>query len=104
MHFSCVDVVSSELPIRPVLAIFPQNNIYEGDILTITCTISNSLQRSDTVNLFVSQGINLLSAGHTVVNYSLIAVARDPGEFECKLEMGNVVKVVNDTVSVTGEL
>lgn len=104
MHFSCVDVVSSELPIKPVLEIFPQNNIYEGDRLTITCTVSNSPQRSGTVSLFVSQGIRLLSSGKTRVNHSLTAVAKDPGVFECKLEMGNVVKVVNETVSVTGEL
>lgn len=87
-----------------MLEIFPQNNIYEGDRLTITCTVSNLPQHSENVHLFVSQGIRLLGTGKTKVNHSLIAVAKDPGEFECKLEMGNVVKVVNETVSVTGEL
>ena len=32
------------------------------------------------------------------------ALAKDPGEFECKLEMGNVAKVAKKTISVMGEL
>ncbi|XP_029917895.1 platelet endothelial cell adhesion molecule isoform X4 [Myripristis murdjan] len=90
-----------ELFITPVLEIFPEYNIYEGDRLDISCTIRNSPYSSQAVNLFLSQGTQLLSNGNSKVNYSMIALAKDSGEFECRLEMGNVVKVATKMVSVT---
>lgn len=88
----------------PVMEIAPQYRIYEGDRLSITCTISKSLYSSQSIHLYLSQGTRLLSHGDTRVNHSMEALAKDPGEFECKLEMGNVVKVAKKTISVTGEL
>lgn len=87
----------------PILKIAPQHKIYEGDRLTITCVISNFLN-SESIHLYLSQGTQLLSNGDTKVNHSMIALAKDPGEFECKLEMGNVVKVDTKRISVTGKL
>lgn len=102
--FYAIDFVSLELPITPILEIVPQYKIYEGDQLAITCTIRNLLHSSESVHLYLSQGTQLLSSGNTKVNHSMIALAKDPGEFECKLEMGNVVKVTIQKVSMTGEL
>lgn len=99
-----IDFVDLELPIRPILEVAPQRKIYEGDRLTITCLISNFLHSSESSHLYLSQGTQLLSNGDTKVNHSMIALAKDPGEFECKLEMGNVVKVDTKKISVTGKL
>lgn len=97
-----IDFVSLELSITPVLEISPQYKIYEGDQLNILCTISNFL---NSTHLYLNQGTRLLGSGTTKINHSMVALAQDPGEFECRLEIGNVklVKVVNKTVSVTGE-
>lgn len=102
--FFFLDFVSLELPIAPVLEIVPQDEIYEGDQLAITCTINNVSHSPASVHLYLSQGTQLLSSGDSKVNHSMVALAKDPGEFECKLEMGNVVKVATKSVAVTGEL
>ncbi|XP_032392715.1 platelet endothelial cell adhesion molecule isoform X2 [Etheostoma spectabile] len=96
-----VTVSVKELPITPVLEIFPQSKIYEGDKLVIMCTFSNVLKRSEGIHLYLSQGNQLLSSGETTVNHSMVALAKDPGEFECRFEMGDVVKFVSKKVSVT---
>ncbi|XP_054635165.1 platelet endothelial cell adhesion molecule isoform X3 [Dunckerocampus dactyliophorus] len=90
-----------ELFIMPVLEIFPNNNIYEGDRLDILCTIRNPVYNSGQVRLYLSRGTQLLSRGDTNVNHSMIALAKDSEEFECRLEMGNVIKVDTKKVPVT---
>ncbi|CAJ1053095.1 platelet endothelial cell adhesion molecule isoform X2 [Xyrichtys novacula] len=94
-------VTVKELSITPVLEIFPSHKIYEGDRLTISCTITNSRYNFENVQLYLSQGVRLLSSGDSKVNHSMVALAQDPGEFECRLEIGNVVKVDKKNVSVT---
>ncbi|XP_061844390.1 platelet endothelial cell adhesion molecule isoform X3 [Nerophis lumbriciformis] len=89
-----------ELLITPVLEIFPNNNIYEGDRLDILCTIRNLVYNSGNVHLYLSRGTQLLSRGDTNVNHSMIALAKDSEEFECRLEMGKVVKVDTKKVPV----
>ncbi|KAM9363447.1 platelet endothelial cell adhesion molecule isoform 4-T4 [Symphorus nematophorus] len=98
---SSIPVLVRELHITTVLEIFPQNNIYEGDQLVISCTISNSLRSSEKTHLYLSQGTKLLSSGDTKVNHTMDARAQDPGEFECKLEIEHVVKVATKKISVT---
>uniref|UniRef100_A0A3Q3ITJ0 Ig-like domain-containing protein n=1 Tax=Monopterus albus TaxID=43700 RepID=A0A3Q3ITJ0_MONAL len=96
-----VTVSVQELNIAPVMKIFPQSKIYEGDHLTITCSINTSLQSSESVHLYLSQGTQLLSTAATKVNHSLVALVTDPGEFECRAEIGNVAKVSTEKISVT---
>ncbi|XP_060903437.1 platelet endothelial cell adhesion molecule isoform X2 [Labrus mixtus] len=96
-----IPVSVKELSITPVLEIFPQYKIYEGDQLTISCSITNFRYKPENIQLFLSQGTNLLSIGESKVNHSMVALAKDPGEFECRLEMGNFVKAATKTVSVT---
>lgn len=69
----------------------------------ITCTINNLLQQPGSVRLYLSQGTRLLSHGTTAFNHSMTALAQEPGDFECKLEMGKVVKVATKRISVIGE-
>ncbi|XP_071396153.1 platelet endothelial cell adhesion molecule isoform X5 [Centroberyx affinis] len=90
-----------ELLITPVLEIIPQQNIYEGDQLDLSCTVRNFQHTSQSISLYLSQGTQLLSSGNTKVNHTMVALAKDSGEFECRLEMGNVAKVATKTVSVT---
>ncbi|XP_070769805.1 platelet endothelial cell adhesion molecule isoform X3 [Enoplosus armatus] len=90
-----------ELSVAPVIEIFSQHKIYEGDQLVILCTISNFPRSSESVRLDLTQGTQLLGRGDTKVNHSMVALAKDPGEFECRLEMGHVVKVAKKTISVT---
>lgn len=94
---------STELPTVPVLEVAPEYKIFEGDPLTFKCTINNLHQHSGSVQLYLSQGTQLLSHGATSVNHSMMALAQEPGEFECKLEIGNVRKVAKKRISVIGE-
>ncbi|XP_031723034.1 platelet endothelial cell adhesion molecule isoform X3 [Anarrhichthys ocellatus] len=96
-----VTVSVKELPINAVLEIFPQTKIYEGDQLFISCTVRNALHTLKSSHLYLSRGNQLLSRGDTKVNHSSVALAKDPGEFECRLEMGDVVKFDTKTISVT---
>ncbi|XP_056135561.1 platelet endothelial cell adhesion molecule isoform X5 [Lampris incognitus] len=96
-----VSISVKELPLNPVLEISPHQRVYEGDPLNITCTIGDFHSYSEKVHVYLSQGKHLLSFGTNKVNYSKLAVANEPGEFECRLEMGKVAKVATATVSVT---
>uniref|UniRef100_UPI0037E9161E platelet endothelial cell adhesion molecule isoform X3 n=1 Tax=Semicossyphus pulcher TaxID=241346 RepID=UPI0037E9161E len=96
-----ITVSVKELSIMPVLEIFPQHKVFEGDQLTISCTIINVLHSFKSVHMYLSQGTKLLSTGDSKVNHSMIALAKDPAEFECRLDLGNVAKVATKTVSVT---
>ncbi|XP_035515939.1 platelet endothelial cell adhesion molecule isoform X2 [Morone saxatilis] len=97
-----VTVSVKELPITAVLVIDPQSKIYEGDQLDISCSISN-MHNSESFVLYLSQGDSLLKTGNktTTLNHVMVAKAIDPGEFECKLEIGNIVKVATKILSVT---
>lgn len=86
-----------------MLQVHPQHQIYEGDPLFITCTASSLLHGSENLHLYLSQGTRLLSSGDAKLNHSMVALADEPAEFECKLEVGNVVKAATETVAVTGE-
>lgn len=103
LTFLLSDLFLAELLITPVLEIVPSYRIYEGDQLTISCTITNSHLTHGSPHLHLSQGTRLLSTGTSQVNHSMIALAKDPGEFECMLEMGMVMKVATKTVAVIGE-
>ncbi|XP_022595685.1 platelet endothelial cell adhesion molecule-like isoform X2 [Seriola dumerili] len=96
-----VHVSVKELFNAPVLEIFPQSNIYEGDHLNILCTTRNRLESSEEVHLYLSHGTKLLSRGETKVNHSMVALAEDPGEFECSEEIKKVIKATTKTISVT---
>uniref|UniRef100_A0A3P8WAJ5 Platelet endothelial cell adhesion molecule n=1 Tax=Cynoglossus semilaevis TaxID=244447 RepID=A0A3P8WAJ5_CYNSE len=98
-----ITVSVKEMSITPVLEIYPQSRIYEGDVLSITCTIRNMAFNPSTapIYLYLSQGTRLLSSGDTKVNYSTVALAEDPMDFECRLEIGTVAKVTTKMVPVT---
>ena len=101
--FFFIGFVSLALPIVAVLEIVPKSKIYEGDKLDIFCSAKSILHSSESIYLYLSQGNQLLSSGSHTVNHSMVALAKDPGEFECRLEMGKVVKFDTKAVSVTGE-
>ncbi|TWW59785.1 Platelet endothelial cell adhesion molecule [Takifugu flavidus] len=98
-----VTVTVKELPIVPVLEVAPEHQIFEGDPLTVRCYINAQHQLPGGVELYLSQGSRLLSHGAPSINHSMVALAQQPGELECKLEMGNVVKVARKTIAVIGE-
>lgn len=99
MNFICL-----ELNIMPVLEIAPQQKIYEGDQLAITCSVNRSQYSTEPVHLFLNRGTKILRSGLNKVNHSIVARASDPAKFECELELGKLVKVTSKTISVTGEL
>ncbi|XP_068607021.1 LOW QUALITY PROTEIN: platelet endothelial cell adhesion molecule [Brachionichthys hirsutus] len=96
-----VTVSVKELPIAAVLEIAPHSKIYEGDLLFISCTVSNYLSSSENVHLYLSQGTKLLGSGDGNVNHSMVALADAPGDIECKLEMETIVRTATRTVLVT---
>lgn len=87
----------------PVLEVVPEDQIFEGDPLTIKCSVSTLTQLPGGVQLYLSQGSRLLGHGAPSINHSMMALAQQPGELECKLEMGIVAKVAKKTISVIGE-
>lgn len=87
----------------PVLEVSPEDKIFEGDPLTIRCSVNTLQELPGRVELYLSQGTQLLSHGATSINHSMMALTQQPAELECKLEMGNVVKVAKKTMSVIGE-
>ncbi|XP_077427421.1 platelet endothelial cell adhesion molecule isoform X3 [Vanacampus margaritifer] len=97
-----VTISVKELSITPIMEIFPYSNIYEGDRLDIMCSVKNLMPNvHGNVHLYLSRGTLLLSRGDDYVNHSMIALAKDSEEFECRLEMGNVVKVDTKKILVT---
>ncbi|XP_062244082.1 platelet endothelial cell adhesion molecule isoform X2 [Platichthys flesus] len=97
-----ITVSVKELSITPVLEILPQSKVYEGDQLSISCTIRTFLNSSvsSLADLYLSHGTTLLSSGKTKVNHSMVALAEHPWDFECRLEKGNVAKVTKNRVTV----
>ncbi|XP_072240264.1 platelet endothelial cell adhesion molecule isoform X4 [Leuresthes tenuis] len=96
-----VTVAVTELSITPVLEISPQENIYEGDRLRITCTVSGFLQSSQNMQLILSQENRMLIRGQSDVNYSMMAPPAAPSHaFQCMLMVGSVKKVDTKTVPV----
>lgn len=87
----------------PVLEVAPDYQIFEGDPLTMKCSVNTLVQLPGGVELYLSQGSRLLSHGAPSINHSMMALAQQPGELECKLEMGPVAKVAKKTISVIGE-
>lgn len=102
LGFSFIVFVSLELHIAPVLEIFPHSKIYEGDELFVSCSVKGP-PPTDKMHLYLSRGNQLLDRGNTTVSHRGIALAKDIGDFECRLEIGSVVKNDQGTISVTGE-
>ncbi|XP_072319334.1 platelet endothelial cell adhesion molecule isoform X2 [Eucyclogobius newberryi] len=98
---SSVHVSVRELSITPVLDIFPQYKVYEGDQLTLSCGVKDLYNHFDSVYVYLSQGTKLLKSGQNQVNHTMKVLAKDSAEFECQLETGNVVKAVTKAVPVT---
>lgn len=95
---------STELSIEPVLKISPQDNVYEGDTVNITCSVSNVTKDYQAGELLLSQDTELLKSGKTSIHVNWTAHARTPMlTIKCRLYLRDVVKVVNKTVSVSGE-
>lgn len=69
------------------------------------CTISTFPKNSDGIQLYLIQGTQILGkeTQKKEINHSMVALAKDPGEFECRFKIGKLVKVTNKTVSVAGE-
>lgn len=86
-----------------MLVVAPEQQIFEGDPLTIECSINSPQWSSESVRLYLSQGSRLLAHGESSVNHSMTALAQETDELVCTLEMGKVVKVVTKTVPVIGE-
>ncbi|XP_007545090.1 platelet endothelial cell adhesion molecule isoform X1 [Poecilia formosa] len=96
-----VTLTVEELSIEPVLKISPQDNVYEGDTLNITCSVSNSTKGYQAGELFLSQDTELLESGETYIHVNWTAHARTPVlTIRCQLDLGDVEKVVSKTVSV----
>lgn len=103
-HLLIHGFASTELSIEPVLKISPQDNVYEGDTLNITCSVSNVTKDHQAGELFLSQDTELLKSGRTSIHVNWTAHARTPMlTIKCLLYLRDVEKVVNKTVSVSGE-
>uniref|UniRef100_H3DJF7 Platelet endothelial cell adhesion molecule n=1 Tax=Tetraodon nigroviridis TaxID=99883 RepID=H3DJF7_TETNG len=98
-----VNVSVTELPIEPVLVVAPEQQIFEGDTLSIDCSISSLQWSQGNVSVFLSQANHLLAYGTNRVQLSLLVRAGDTADLECTMEVGRVTKAVSKRVPV-GEL
>ncbi|XP_029950005.1 platelet endothelial cell adhesion molecule isoform X2 [Salarias fasciatus] len=97
-----VVVSVKELSISPVLEVSPTDQVFEGDRLDLLCTLRSFVHNTEKIQLYLSQGTQLLSTGSTRVNHSMVARASGPTlSFECRLEMGPLFKSATKTISVT---
>uniref|UniRef100_A0A3B5QX59 Platelet endothelial cell adhesion molecule-like n=1 Tax=Xiphophorus maculatus TaxID=8083 RepID=A0A3B5QX59_XIPMA len=97
-----VTLTVEELSIEPVLKISPQDNVYEGDTVNITCSVSNVTKDYQAGELLLSQDTELLKSGKTSIHVNWTAHARTPMlTIKCRLYLRDVVKVVNKTISVS---
>lgn len=78
--------------------------VFEGDQLLLTCSINSSLPSTDSVELILKHGTDILNEGFNEVNYSLVVKAEGPADFQCELELNSVVKKTSNSISVAGEL
>ncbi|CAN9510781.1 unnamed protein product [Ophioblennius macclurei] len=99
---NAVVVSVREFSISPVLEVSPSDQVYEGERLHLLCTLRGLPHGDQNVQLYLSQGTDLLSTGTTRVNHSMVALSKGPTiSFECRLEMGFLVKSATKTISVT---
>ncbi|XP_067354497.1 platelet endothelial cell adhesion molecule isoform X4 [Channa argus] len=96
-----VTVSVRELTITPVMVISPKSNIFEGDRVNISCSVANSSHSSEGIKLYLSHGNKLLTSGVNQVNHSIVALAKEPWDLDCRFEMGGVIKVTTETLLVT---
>lgn len=95
---------STELSLTPVLKISPQDNIYEGDTLNITCSVNSSFKDYPGVELFLSQGTELIKRGNTPLHVSWTTPSGAPElTIKCSIFVNTVEKRDNKTLSVNGE-
>ncbi|XP_030600975.1 platelet endothelial cell adhesion molecule isoform X2 [Archocentrus centrarchus] len=99
---SIITVSVKELSITPALKIFPESGIYEGDRLNISCSALFQ-SSSQSYRLSLSQGTKLHGTGNSTINHNLAVVADDPEglTFDCRVEVKNVEKYINKTISVS---
>ncbi|KAM6972011.1 platelet endothelial cell adhesion molecule [Aplochiton taeniatus] len=90
-----------ELLIQPVLKISSEWKIFEGDHVNISCSITGHHSNLNTTKVYLSTGLRLLASGNTHASHGLNVLAVDSGEIECRLEMGDVVKLVTRNLTVT---
>ncbi|XP_026856191.2 platelet endothelial cell adhesion molecule isoform X2 [Electrophorus electricus] len=92
-----VEVSVKELGITPLIGIWPQLNIVEGDRVSISCNVSH-YTRND-VEIFLTKD-KLLHKDHTSFRHSFQAKVEDSGDYVCKTEKGNVQKTTSAKLDV----
>ncbi|XP_015231359.1 PREDICTED: platelet endothelial cell adhesion molecule-like isoform X2 [Cyprinodon variegatus] len=98
---NAVTVTVKELSLTPVLKISPQDNIYEGDTLNITCSVNSSFKDYPGVELFLSQGTELIKRGNTFLHVSWTTPSGAPElTIKCSIFVNTVEKRDNKTLSV----
>uniref|UniRef100_A0A3B3BKT8 Platelet endothelial cell adhesion molecule-like n=1 Tax=Oryzias melastigma TaxID=30732 RepID=A0A3B3BKT8_ORYME len=96
-----VTVTVRELSIRPVLEISPENNVYEGDPLIISCRVEPSEHIFGNIEVYLSQDGNSrwLSMGKMDTEYSMTATS-PLLTFECMMTLENLKKSERKNVTV----
>ncbi|XP_011482365.1 platelet endothelial cell adhesion molecule isoform X1 [Oryzias latipes] len=89
------------LSIKPVLEISPENNVYEGDPLNISCRVETSGLNSENIEVYLSQDGNSrwLSMGKTNTKHRMTATGPQL-TFECMMTMEHLKKSERRNVTV----
>ncbi|XP_047428617.1 platelet endothelial cell adhesion molecule isoform X2 [Mugil cephalus] len=88
-----IQVLVRALNITPIMTVIPSTDVYEGDVLEVTCKVEYKAREGDNFELFLKKGGRILkSTNITILIHRLLVQENLSGELECKAERGNVQK------------
>lgn len=94
---------NSELKVKPDIKVMPSTNVFEGDLITFSCSVDMTHQGNSKLKVFFIHERIILSLNMTQENYSMIAKAHESGEYECMSILGGVQKSSSVNITVKGE-
>ncbi|XP_030646205.1 platelet endothelial cell adhesion molecule [Chanos chanos] len=89
MNSTAVKIIATEIKITPELHISPNENIFEGDNVTIQCDV---IAKHSHLALYLSKQSKILNKAKTGFSYYFRPRAEDSGEYVCKSELGALQK------------
>uniref|UniRef100_A0A672F8T2 Platelet endothelial cell adhesion molecule n=1 Tax=Salarias fasciatus TaxID=181472 RepID=A0A672F8T2_SALFA len=94
-----IQVIIRALNISPVMNVLPSTDVFEGDVVTVFCTVVGSPLRN--IEVFLTKDRRILKQVRaTALSHNFTAEEGDSGELVCKAEWGNVQKEAYRAITV----
>ncbi|XP_041633628.1 platelet endothelial cell adhesion molecule [Cheilinus undulatus] len=92
-----IQVIVRGLYISPIMNMLPSSNVYEGDVIEVTCRVVSELQN---IEVFLVKDRRILKQARMSLSYRFRAQEGDSGELVCKAEWGSVQKETYRSITV----